>query len=84
MRELVIDAWRMCTPQMLHELPDLPAPVARLWDMVDQQEWHDVRPLLHPYVHFDDRDVYLPGPRPAARPSPGSSHAEATHGGRDP
>ena len=61
MRELVIDAWRMCTPQMLHELPDLPAPAARLWDLVDQQEWHDVRPLLHPYVHFDDRDVSLRG-----------------------
>ena len=29
MRELVIDAWRMCTPQMLHDLPDLPAPTAR-------------------------------------------------------
>ena len=26
MRELVVDAWRMCTPQMLHDLPDQPAP----------------------------------------------------------
>ena len=23
MRELVVDAWRMCTPKMLHELPEL-------------------------------------------------------------
>src|SRR4051812_14110092 len=33
MRELVVDAWRMCTPKMLHELPDLPAPTARAWDL---------------------------------------------------
>ena len=26
MRELVTDAWRMCVPQMLHDLPDQPAP----------------------------------------------------------
>ena len=26
MRELVTDAWRMCTPRMLHDLPELPAP----------------------------------------------------------
>ena len=24
MRELVLDAWRMCTPKMLHDVPDLP------------------------------------------------------------
>ena len=29
MRELVTDAWRMCVPKMLHELPELPAPAAR-------------------------------------------------------
>ena len=45
----------------LHAPNRAPAPVARLWDLVDQQEWHDVRPLLHPYVHFDDRDVSLRG-----------------------
>ena len=28
MRELVVDAWRMCTPKMLHELPEQPAPTA--------------------------------------------------------
>ena len=26
MRELVTDAWRMCTPKMLHDLPEMPAP----------------------------------------------------------
>ena len=39
MRELVVDAWRMCTPKMLHELPELPAPAAEVWNLVDQQEW---------------------------------------------
>ena len=63
MRELVIDAWRMCTPQMLHDLPDLPAPTARAWDLVEKQQWHDVRALLHPYLHFDDGDVSLRGRR---------------------
>ena len=61
MRELVIDAWRMCTPQMLHDLPDLPAPTARAWDLVERQQWHAVRPLLHPYLHFVDGDVSLRG-----------------------
>jgi hypothetical protein len=61
MRELVVDAWRMCTPQMLHDLPDLPPPTARAWDLIEQQRWHDVRPLLHPYLHFDDGGVSLRG-----------------------
>ncbi len=63
MRELVVDAWRMCTPKMLHELPELPAPAARTWALVEQQEWGEVRQLLHPYVHFaDDRTgVHLRG-----------------------
>ena len=26
MRELITDAWRMCVPKMLHDLPDLPPP----------------------------------------------------------
>ena len=50
MRELVVDAWRMCVPKMLHDLPDMPMPAARVWDLVEQQEWAEVRPLLHPYV----------------------------------
>lgn len=61
MRELVTDAWRMCTPRMLHELPDLPPPTAQAWDLVEKQAWHDVRPLLHPYLHFDDGDLALRG-----------------------
>jgi hypothetical protein len=61
MRELVVDAWRMCTPQMLHDLPDLPEPAARVWDLVERQEWHDVRRLLHPYLRFDDDDLSLRG-----------------------
>jgi hypothetical protein len=61
MRELVIDAWRLCVPAMLHELPELPAPAARVWDLVDEQEWAEVRPLLHPYVYFQDRATELRG-----------------------
>jgi hypothetical protein len=61
MRELVVDAWRMCTPKMLHDLPDLPAPTARAWDLIESQRWHDVRPLLHPYLHFDDGALSLRG-----------------------
>jgi hypothetical protein len=61
MRELVVDAWRMCTPRMLHDLPDLPAPTARAWDLMERQQWHDLRPLLHPYVCFDDGGVALRG-----------------------
>jgi hypothetical protein len=61
MRELVVDAWRMCTPRMLHDLPDLPAPTAQAWDLVEKRQWHDVRPLLHPSLHFRDGDVSLRG-----------------------
>jgi hypothetical protein len=61
MRELVTDAWRMCTPVMLHELPELPAPTARAWDLIERREWHDVRPLLHPYLRWSDGAVALSG-----------------------
>ncbi len=54
MREFVIDAWRMCVPKMLHDLPELPVPAAEAWNLVDQQEWGELRPLLHPYVRYDD------------------------------
>jgi hypothetical protein len=63
MRELVIDAWRMCTPQMLHDVPDLPTPAAQAWDLVERQQWHDVCPLLHPHLRFTDRDTELRGRR---------------------
>ena len=61
MRELVIDAWRMCVPKMLHELPELPAPAAEAWNLVEQQEWGELRPLLHPYVRYDDRGTAVRG-----------------------
>jgi hypothetical protein len=63
MRELVVDAWRMCTPQMLHDLPEQPEPTARVWDLVERQQWHDVRPLLHPHLQFADGDVMVRGRR---------------------
>jgi hypothetical protein len=61
MRELVVDAWRMCTPRMLHDLPELPTPTMRAWALVESGDWHDVRPLLHPHLRFDDGDVSLRG-----------------------
>jgi hypothetical protein len=61
MRELVVDAWRMCTPQMLHDLPEMPEPTARAWDLVEKQEWHDLRPLLHPSLQLHDGNLALRG-----------------------
>jgi hypothetical protein len=61
MRELVTDAWRMCTPKMLHDLPELPEPTAAAWAAMDAGEWGELRPLLHPYLHWADADVSLRG-----------------------
>ena len=61
MRELVTDAWRMCVPAFLHDVPELPAPAARVWDLVERQEWGEVRVLLHPYLHWEDGEVRLRG-----------------------
>jgi hypothetical protein len=61
MRELVIEAWRMCTPKMLHDLPEQPAPTAAAWAAIDAGEWGELRPLLHPDVHWRDRNVSLRG-----------------------
>jgi hypothetical protein len=61
MRELVVEAWRMCTPAMLHELPDQPAPAAAAWAAMEAAEWGEVRGLLHPSVRFTDRGVALRG-----------------------
>jgi hypothetical protein len=61
MRELVTDAWRMCTPKMLHDLPELPAPAMAAYGFLDAGEYGELRPLLHPYLHFDDGPVSLRG-----------------------
>lgn len=61
MRELVTDAWRMCTPKMLHDLPEMTPPAAAAWHAVDAGEWDEARALLHPYLHFADGDVELRG-----------------------
>ena len=61
MRELVTDAWRMCTPKMLHDLPEMEPPTAAAWNALDSGEWHDLRPLLHPSLHFTDGTVALRG-----------------------
>ena len=77
MRELVTDAWRMCTPRMLHDLPDMAAPAAAAWNSVDSGDWDRLGDLLHARVHYCDGPVDLrgrsrvlahlrshPGPRP--------------------
>jgi hypothetical protein len=61
MRELVTDAWRMCVPAFLHDVPELPAPTARAWDLVERHEWGEVRVLLHPHLHWRDGDLALRG-----------------------
>ena len=61
MRELVTDAWRMCVPRMLHDLPDQPSPVAAAWSAMDVGDWAALRPLLHPYLHWHDRSGDLRG-----------------------
>ena len=80
MRELVVDAWRLCVPRMLHDLPDLPAPTAAAWSAVEEQDWETLRDLLHPEVQWTDRGLsvqgretllgrlaVLPAPRPPTR-----------------
>lgn len=61
MRELVTDAWRMCVPAMLHDLPELPTPAAEVWSLLDEDAYADARPLLHPDVSWQDRAVALRG-----------------------
>jgi hypothetical protein len=61
MRELVVDAWRMCVPRMLHDLPELPAPAALAWGRIERQDWPAVRELLDPRLHWHDRDLALRG-----------------------
>ena len=61
MRELVTDAWRMCVPAMLHELPELPVPTAAAWAAMDAGEWDEVRTLLDPRVDWVDGTVRLRG-----------------------
>jgi hypothetical protein len=61
MRELVTDAWRMCVPKMLHDLPELPAPAIAAWAAMDAGEWGELRPLLHPRLHWHSRDGHVRG-----------------------
>lgn len=61
MRELVLDAWRMCTPKMLHDLPELPAPAMEAWGALDRSDWASLAELLHPDVNWQDRKLSLRG-----------------------
>lgn len=61
MRELVVDAWRLCVPRMLHELPEMPAPTAAAWHLAEQRAWPELRALLDPRVGWVDGDLRLRG-----------------------
>lgn len=61
LRELITDAWRMCVPKMLHDLPELPVPAAAAWWAMDDRDWGRLRPLLDPEVQLDLRGVSLRG-----------------------
>lgn len=61
MRELVLDAWRLCTPKMLHDLPELPTEAMTAWDALDREDWHELGALLHPDVDWRDRALRLRG-----------------------
>jgi hypothetical protein len=67
MRELVTDAWRMCVPRMLHDLPELPRPAAAVWAALDAGDWAAARPLLHPDVRFEDGPRTVTGRNNLAR-----------------
>ena len=61
MCELVTDAWRMCVPRMLHDLPELPAPAAQAWAATEAQDWGELKPLLHPGIRWRDGETALSG-----------------------
>ena len=92
MRELVTDALADVHPQLLHDLPELPAPAAAAWAAMDAGEWGELRPLLHPYLHWRDGDVVLRGRtrccatsrgcRPPDRPTRSRSATGRSTGGR--
>ena len=46
---------------MLHDLPELPAPAMAAYGFLDAGEYGELRPLLHPYLHFTDGSVSLRG-----------------------
>ncbi|MFV0309510.1 MAG: DUF4440 domain-containing protein [Desertimonas sp.] len=55
MRELVIDAWRMCVPKMLHDLPEQPPEAMAAWAAWDRGDLGAVRDLLAPSVVWEHR-----------------------------
>ncbi|WP_205470955.1 MmcQ/YjbR family DNA-binding protein [Nocardioides sp. SYSU D00038] len=61
MRELVTDAWRMCTPRMLHDLPEQPPPTAAAWAAMDAGDLATLADLLDPEVRFRDRRLEVLG-----------------------
>lgn len=63
MSELVVDAWRMCVPAMLHDLPDLPTPAAALWNALDSGDLATARSLIHPDIQVTSGRESLTGRR---------------------
>ena len=84
MRELVVDAWRMCVPKMLHELPELPEPTARVWDLVDRQEWGGAASAAAPLPALPRRRDQAARAHQRDDPPGRPPDPAATDGGGDP
>ena len=81
MRELVTDAWRMCTPRMLHDLPEMPEPAMAAYRWLDLGEYGELRPLLAPVRALRRRRRVAARPHEGPRPPP-RARGPATHRGR--
>ena len=72
-----VHAARCCTT-----CPSMPAPAMAAYGFLDAGEYGELRPLLHPYVHFTDGAVTLRGRTQGARPPARAPDARARR--RDP
>ena len=41
--------------------PELPEPTARAWGLIDARDFSGAHPLLHPSLHWQDKDLVLRG-----------------------
>ena len=83
MRELVTDAWRMCTPRMLHDLPEMPEPAMAAYRWLDARGVRRAAAVAAPVraLHGRCRVAARPhqGPRPPPRaPGPAADRGRGT------
>ena len=48
-------------PEPDNEVPDLPAPTAEVWSLLDEGDVGEARLLLHPYLRWQDKSVDIRG-----------------------